>query len=212
MPPRPIPTSPSAPARPSVPRVLARLLLGYLGALEGAAALIRFRERSVAFQAAAERAAALGRRLVVVGDPDAGMHTRLLRAYGCGDVCVDLHGCPKCPVTIIADITRGPIPALPDDSAVVFVACVLEYVTDLDAALRELARLAGSPDNLFVVNVQPWTLTARLYPGARWRGHLTPHQGATAVAMKPVGLDEKLLVTGALGLTLATAFWPQRPR
>ena len=132
-------------------KTIARLTLGYAALVEGSAALVRFRERSAAFKSASERAATLGRKLVVVGDPDAGMHTRLLRAYGCGDVCVDLNGCPKCPVTVVADITRGPIPDLADDSAVVFVSCVLEYVGDLDAALREIARIAGSPDNIFVV-------------------------------------------------------------
>ncbi|MDC0721737.1 hypothetical protein POL25_32815 [Nannocystis sp. bb15-2] len=172
--------------------------------------MIRFRERSTAFQMAAERATALGRRLVVVGDPDAGMHTRLMRAYGCGDVCIDMNGCPGCPITIVADITKGPIADIADDSAVVFVSCVLEYVTDLNAALREIARLAGSPDNVFVVTVQPWTLTARLYPGARWRGTVGNASGAQAVDMKPVGLEEKLAVTGALGLALAAAFWPRR--
>lgn len=87
----------------SLPKLAARVILGYVGLVEGTAALIRFRERSTAFQMAAERATALGRRLVVVGDPDAGMHTRLMRAYGCGDVCIDMNGCPGCPITIVAD-------------------------------------------------------------------------------------------------------------
>jgi hypothetical protein len=120
----------------SLPKLAARLVLGYVGLVEGTAALIRFRERTAAFQSAMERATALGRRLVVIGDPDAGMHTRLMRAYGCGDVCVDLNGCPQCPVTVVADITKGPIPDVADDSAVVFVSCVLEYVSDVNAALR----------------------------------------------------------------------------
>ena len=196
----------------SVPKNVARFALGYAALVEGGAALIRFRERSVAFASAMERAIALNRRLVVIGDPDAGFHTRLARAYGCGDICVDLNGCPKCPMTVIADITKGPIPELAPDSAVVFVSCVLEYVGDLDAALREIARIAGSPDNVFVVNVQPWTLTARLYPGARWRGTVSSSEGVQTVAMRPVGLDEKLLVTGALGLALAAAFWPRGRR
>jgi hypothetical protein len=159
-----------------------------------------------------ERAAALDRRLVVIGDPDAGMHTRLWRAYGCGDVCVDLNGCPKCPMTVVADITKGPIPDIADNSAVVFVSCVLEYVTDIDAALREISRIAGSADNVFVVTVQPWTLTARLYPGARWRGTVSSGTVTQSVKMAPVSLEEKLIVTGALGVALAAAFWPRRPK
>jgi hypothetical protein len=196
----------------SMPRLAARLILGYAGVIEGTAALIRFRERTAAFELAMERATALGRRLVVIGDPDAGLHTRLLRAYGCGDVCVDANGCPKCPVTVVADITRGPIPDLADDSAVVFVSCVFEYVAELEAALREVSRIAGSPENVFVVTVQPWTLTARLYPGARWRGTVSTTAGGQSVDMQRVGLEEKLILTGALGLALAAAFWPERRR
>lgn len=196
----------------SLHKIAARVILGYVGVVEGTAALIRFRERTAAFRLAAERATALGRRLVVIGDPDAGMHTRLMRAYGCGDLCVDMNGCPRCPVTVVADITRGPIPEVADDTAVVFVSCVLEYVADLNAALREIARMAGSAENVFVVTVQPWTLTARLYPGARWRGTISSTAEAQAVDMKPVDLEEKLLLTGTLGLALAAAFWPRRKR
>ena len=196
----------------SLPKLAARLVLGYVGLVEGTAALIRFRERTAAFQAAMERATALGRRLVVIGDPDAGMHTRLMRAYGCGDVCVDLNGCPQCPVTVVADITKGPIPDVADDSAVVFVSCVLEYVSEINSALKEIARIAGSAENVFVVTVQPWTLTARLYPGARWRGTVSSAASGQTVDMTPVGLEEKLVVTGALGLALAAAFWPKGRR
>ena len=191
-------------------RTLARLGLGYVAAVESAAALIRFRERSSAFRLAVERATALGRPLVVIGDPDAGMHTCLMRAYGCGDVCVDLHGCPKCPVTVVADITQGPTLGIADDSSVVFVSCVLEYVANLEAALAEISRIAGAPDNVFVVTVQPWTLTARLYPGARWRGDTRTAPSGHTVAMSPVALEEKLATTAALGALVAMAFWPRR--
>ncbi len=191
---------------------LARIGLGYAALVEGGAALVRFRERSAAFKAATERATALGRRLVVIGDPDAGLHTRLLRAYGCGDVCVDQNGCPKCPVTVVADITKGPIQEIADDSAVVFVSCVLEYVADLQAALAEVARMAGSSTNVFIVTVQPWTLTARLYPGARWRGNTAPTGESHAVQMTPVSLDEKLAATAALATLVTVAFWPRGRR
>ena len=196
----------------SLPKLAARVVLGYVGLVEGTAALIRFRERPRAFQVAVQPASGLGRPLIVVGDPDVGMYTRLMRAYGCGDVCVDLDGCPRCPVTVVADITKGPIPDIADDSAVVFVSCVFEYVAELDAALREVSRIAGSPENVFVVTVQPWTLTARLYPGAHWRGTVSSAAGGQTVDMERVSLEEKLIVSGALGLALAAAFWPERRR
>src|SRR5437016_529718 len=87
----------------------------------------RFARRSDYYELALARAEALDRPLVVIGDPNAHV-TR--DAYGYGDVCVDLNGCPSAPegVRVVeADVSvPGSIP-LPDDSAVVFVACVLEY-------------------------------------------------------------------------------------
>jgi hypothetical protein len=194
----------------SLPKNVARFALGYAALVEGGAALIRFRERSVAFTSAMERAIALDRRLVVIGDPDAGFHTRFMRAYGCGDVCVDLNGCPSCPMTVVADITKGAVPGVADDSAVVFVSCVLEYVVDLEAALQEISRMAGSADNAFIVTVQPWTLTARLYPHARWR--LSSPIAASTVSLERVGFEEKLAATAVLGVLAATAFWPKGRR
>ena len=182
-------------------KTLARIALGYAAAVESAAALVRFRERTSAFRLAVDRAAALGRPLVVIGDPDGGMHTRLMRAYGCGDVCVDMNGCPKCPVTRTADITQGPIPGIADDSAVVFVSCVLEYVTDPESALGELQRMAGSPENLFIVFVEPWSVTAVLYPGAKWAGGKDDDH----VVMKQVTATRKIATAGGLVGLLALA-------
>lgn len=110
------------------------------------------------FEAARAEARRLGRPLVVVGAPDGGVTA----GYGCGDVTVDLAP-STCPRSIVADVTK-PLP-FADDSVVVFVACVLEYVDDLRGAVAELTRISGG--RMFVVRVEPWTLTAYLYPGAR---------------------------------------------
>jgi hypothetical protein len=147
----------------------------------------------------------------VVGDPDAGAHTRIIRAYGCGDLCVDINGCPLCPVTRTADITEGPVAGLANDSAVVFVSCVLEYVSDPEAALYELQRIAGSPANLFLVFVEPWTLTAALYPGARWAGGAM-NSPVGKVAMQPVTTTRKVATAGVLVGLLALAARRPRPR
>ncbi|MBK8265365.1 MAG: hypothetical protein IPK80_29050 [Nannocystis sp.] len=53
------------------PKLFARFALGAATIVEGIAALTRHRERELAFDAAIERAKATGRRLVVIGDPDA---------------------------------------------------------------------------------------------------------------------------------------------
>lgn len=144
----------------------ARIALAGIAGAELAAAADRFAERTRAYGAAQAMATATGRTLVVIGNPDTGLHTRLASAYGCGDVCVDLVGCGGCPSSITADLTRGPIAGVPDDSAVVFVSCVLEYVHDPAAAGREILRMAGDPSRVVNVAVQPWTLTSQLYPGA----------------------------------------------
>jgi hypothetical protein len=187
-------------------QTLARVAIGGVLLAEGGMALRRFEQRRRAFAAAARRAAELGRSLVVVGDPDAGAHTRLVRAYDCGDLCIDLHGCPRCQVMQAADLTAGPVPGIADDTAVVFVSCVLEYVSDPDAALRELQRMAGSPQNLFLVFVEPWTLTAALYPGARWAAAKDPP------TMKPITTTRRVATAaGLLGL-LAVSAWPRRTK
>jgi hypothetical protein len=172
----------------------ARFTLGALLAVEGFAAMRRFRERQELFAAAQQRARALSRPLVVVGDPHGGAHTRLVPAYGCGDVTVDLSGCPSCPRGIRADITSGPVPGIAADSSVVFVSCVLEYVSDPQAAWREVLRMAGSPENVFLVRVQPWTATAALYPGAR---STLERQGGELVA-RPVGTARKAATVAAI--------------
>lgn len=115
-------------------------------------------DRARVFAQAEADARASGRPLVVVGAPDRGATA----GPSCGDVTIDI-GSSSCPNFLQADITQ-PLP-FEDDSVTVYVSCVLEYVGDYDAAVRELRRVAG--DHLFVVRVEPWTLTAYLYPGAK---------------------------------------------
>ena len=182
----------------------ARWALGSMAIAEGVAAWSRFDARSRLFLQAARRAQSLQRTLVVIGDPDGGAATRLLRAYDCGEVCVDAKGCPMCPVTKVADITAGPVPGISSNSAVVFVSCVLEYVGDLPAALREILRIAGDFENIYIVTVQPWTLTASLYPGARWAGIADRH----VVAMARVTTAHKAIAAGVVVGASLLALWP----
>ena len=183
----------------------AKLALGAVLAIEGLGALSRFNARKRGFAAAVLRAKILKRKLIVVGSPDTGMHTRLLRAYGCGDVCVDLVGCGECPDSISADITRGPVAGIANDSAVVFVSCVLEYVSDPFAAWREVVRMAGSPTNVFMVSVQPWTITSALYPGSQWAIYGEPPV-ANGFEVAPVRPHVKLAYASVLGALSYFAF------
>lgn len=181
---------------------------GIVASVEAAGAMNRHLARSRLYEQAQERARELGRPLLVVGDPDAGAHTSLARAYGCGNECVDLNGCPSCPTQAAIDITKPT--GLPDDSRVVFVSCVLEYVDDFSSAWREIVRVAGSKENVFVATVQPWSLTSTLYPGANWKLHDVSTDGRpTYVASEVSGL-EKVAALGLVVGLLAWAFCPKR--
>jgi len=131
-----------------------------LGAWEAAWWARRQARRTSVYGSAFHRAHELGRPLVVIGAPDGGVTT----GYGCGNVTVDLAGSAVCPNVLAIDITDTAMP-FADNSCVVFVSCVLEYVSDPEPALAEIQRISGG--QAFFVGVEPWTLTAYLYPGAK---------------------------------------------
>jgi len=172
---------------------LARIALGFLAGTEIIQAQERMASRTRLFEEAKRRAATTGRRLVVVGDPDGGAHTRLIRAYDCGDLCVDLTGCPSCAHGVALDITQGRIP-LENDRAVVYCSCVLEYVSDPQAAWREMLRIAGSSENIFLVTVQKESLTSILYPDAKW---IILRDGSS-IRAEPIDPDTKKLIVGSI--------------
>jgi hypothetical protein len=140
-----------------------------LAGAEGAGYLTRANQRMDYYNRARLRSRALGRPLVVVGAPDGGM----TGGYSCGDYCVDLRGCRRCG-SPPADLTKPHAIPVRDDGAVVFSCCVMELVNDPEAAWRETMRAAGSMDNVFVVRIQPWTLTKIMYPDVRWQVDAAP--------------------------------------
>lgn len=167
---------------------------------EVATSLGRHARRKRVYEQASAKSISSGRPLVVVGDPNAGLHTKMIPAYGCGDVCVDLNGCPVCPESIEADITKE-IKQLEADSSVVFCCCVLEYVEDIDAAMAELKRVAGSDEFLFLVFVDSVSLTAYLYPGGKRVS--TDERGR---GWREVSTLQRLIVgMGLVGLTIGAA-------
>lgn len=122
--------------------------------------LHRVHLRCATYAKALRYARAVGKPLVVVGAPDRGCPLETQ----CGDMVVDIAP-SKCLNSVVADITKAGAIPLPNDSAVVYAPYVLDYVNDLDAAERELRRVAG--DRLFVLALEPWTATAYFYHGAK---------------------------------------------
>ena len=134
--------------------------LGALAAWEAGWWVRRRARRGTQYRAALARARAIRRPLVVIGAPDGGVTS----GYGCGDITIDLQP-SRCACSMQLDVTKR-LP-FPDNSVVCAVFCVLEYVDDADAALREIMRVAGHPAQAFFAGVEPWTGVAYLYPGAR---------------------------------------------
>lgn len=110
--------------------------------------------RHTVYKAARRRSEQSGKPLVVIGANDlggiSGSIAGAMSLYGCGDMCVDLQGCPSCPNGVQADI-KTVLPRMETNSAVVFVSVVLEYIDDLPSVMDELLRVSGG--DLFVVYI-----------------------------------------------------------
>lgn len=121
----------------------------------------KFKRRQV-YKMALERSKKTGLPLLVVGDPYNGLTSILTGCdYGCGDVCLDLNGCPKCPKSIKGSL-EDVLPTINLDEYVVFISCVLEYVTDIQLVVNHLSKM--NHENLFIVNVEWYCLTSYFYP------------------------------------------------
>jgi len=185
---------------------MARLGLGGVAVAETAATWTRWEQRRRLFLAADARARQLGRPLLVVLPRKEGWFNRSMRLYEYGARYPDIFSRRNSPVIFADSLARGV--AVQGDSAVVYVACVLEYVTDLRRTMDEIMRIAGEPENIYIVTVQPWTLTAALHPAARWAGIADTH----AVSMGPVTTMHKGAAAGVLlGLAALSLSIKKRP-
>jgi len=139
------------------------------------------RRRRYLWQMAQERARMTGKRLIVIGNPDGSLVNRALgRDYDCGDLCIDLYGCPACPAYISGRLDET-LPHLQDNSAVIYVAGALEGdVGDMTAVMLGLDRISGG--DLFIASTEPTSLAA--WTGRR-RITLSPPE-AEFIEYKPV--------------------------
>lgn len=158
-------------------RSIARGILGGLLVAEGAALWERSDRRRELLQKALARAKSVNRPVLCVRpDRDTAL-ARTFRVYEFGPHLSELLTPDQTLVLRVSDVLeqsaqvrQGLAPGVPSDSAVVFAACVLEYAEDPQVLVDEILRMAGSVDNIFIVTLQPWTLTAALDLRARWAG------------------------------------------
>lgn len=116
-------------------------------------------KRRYIFKLAQQRSKQTGLPLLVIGDPHNGMtSTYSGNDYSCGDICLDITGCPKCEHSL-----KLPLENFTDfKSYIVFISCTLEYVNDLPLIVKNLGQM--NYKNLFVVHIEPYSLTNWLYP------------------------------------------------
>jgi hypothetical protein len=135
----------------------------------------RHQNRRTIYQLARRQSRETGRPLVIVGDPHNGIgsafYKRIIGNYGyevdSEDILIDLHPCEVCrhnPRVYAMDLQEA-LKRLPDDSAVIFVSCTLEYIPDIRGCIVELGRVSGSTANLYINHIQTNTLTSYFYVG-----------------------------------------------
>jgi len=173
--------------------MMARLGLSGVAVAETAATWTRWEQRRRLFLAADERARRVARPLLVVLPRTEGWFNRSMRIYEYGARHGDIFTGHDAPILYADSLARG-VPAIADDSAVLYVACVLEYVTDLRRSMDEILRMAGAVDDSVSVTAQPWTGAAAVDPAARWAGIADTH----AVSMGPVTGIHKVAAAGVV--------------
>lgn len=148
-------------------RAVARLGLGGVALAEVMATWKRWEQRRTLFVTADEHARKAGRRLIVVLPPAESQLTRAMNLYEYGTRYADVFR--RAGVGIRAHVLARGLPEVVADSAIVYVACALEYVDDLQRTMAEILRIAGNVENIYIVTVQPWTLTAACSAARRGR-------------------------------------------
>ena len=124
--------------------------------------MIRKIKRKVYYKKAVKRAKETNKKLLVIGDPYNGIASITTGLdYNCGNLCIDLTGCPKCDNAIkgrLEDI----IPTLNLNEYIIYISCVLEYLDDLPLVMSYLNKI--NKNDLFIVNVEWYSLMAYFYP------------------------------------------------
>jgi hypothetical protein len=114
------------------------------------------------FEKAKKRARRINKQLLVIGDPYNGVASISTGSYyDCGDLCIDLTGCPKCTNSIKGKL-EDIISEINLNEYVIYISCVLEYIDKLPKILSYLNKV--NKKNIFIVTVEWYSLNAYFYP------------------------------------------------
>ena len=95
------------------------------------------------------------KKILVIGDPKSGFWNKhIKKAYGCGDMCIDLLGCNGCPNSIKGDLLAN-LKKMRTNEYVIYESCVLEYVDQrlLNEIKKEIGRV--SKGDYYEVRIKP---------------------------------------------------------
>jgi hypothetical protein len=134
------------------------------------------------YHAAEQAAKKNGKPLLVVGRP-------ILKNHGCGDVCIDLVGCPECPpgVGVKGDI-RDMHMFKNRQFGAAYVGEVVECI-DADGMKKAIDELYRVADEVYIAHLPDYSLTAQFFPGVHSIIHSAPPQ-------TPYKIDFTDLATG----------------
>jgi hypothetical protein len=138
------------------------IFVKYLVIFELIFSVIRNILRFVVYRLALNRAKKLNKKLLVIGDPEAGIINKIFgRVYHCGDLCLDLNGC-HCKNSIKFDLNYIENLNINLKDYIVFESCVFEFVKN-NQRLKiikyitdntELYQVRINPS--FIFNLQPF--------------------------------------------------------
>lgn len=131
----------------------------------------RMYKRTRYYNLAKNKAKESKRPLIVVGNPDSGPTNKIIgRLYDCGDYTIDING-SECPNTLQGDLVER-LKKFPDNSCVIYISYVLEYLENIDDAVKEIYRVAGDSSNIFIVHAQNNSKISRVKYSS---GYTDPH-------------------------------------
>lgn len=178
----------------------------------------RERRRAV-YELAKARAKQLGRKLIVLGDPDGGLLNHMLgRQWQCqndcsnangawcdNDLCIDPAGCGLCEGQI-QGWPEDVLKTLPSGQFVIYDPGAFAQAHNASALAAEMKRVAGP--EVFMADVEPWSLAAFFEPGRKRRVLDVPQTNAQrAIVWKP-GLLHPEPSTGRTEQTVALGMLP----
>jgi hypothetical protein len=131
----------------------------------------RMYKRTEYYNLAKNRTKETNRPLIVVGNPNSGPTNKIIgRLYDCGDYTIDING-SECPNTLKGDLVEQ-LKKFPNNCCVIYISYVLEYIDNIDEAVKEIYRVAGDSSNIFIVHAQNNSKISRVKYSS---GYTDPH-------------------------------------